>query len=410
MVGRVHSFLRTLGTLHANRVAGGTPTTRDVLDLESGEPMGMMTGKRAGVMGAALAIAGALAAQSILLSPASAVPTLPAHTSGPDAETYYGSVIPDINLYRVYLNEKAGANAGMELSHSEFTAQYGHPRRLPNDAIDTEVVALINQERAVRGVPPLVEFEPQRAQAALWSNTMAATGAFLHDPQALSTGETICESNGGGETIVRGRPTAQGIVTAYMNSEGHRDILMSPMGFYVGSATVANANGYNYNTIRVVMAYKRATCPRTTPFPGHPDWGQGPGPTATPTPTGTAAPQPRATVPPSQTATPSPTRTSTPSPSATTKDRRPAKLSVRVKAKKRASLLGVNVGPDRTTRSYTVTIQRAVNGRWKVATKKRIHGKAHVRTVNVPAGRYRIVVPRQHDMKGVTSRAVRVVS
>ncbi|WP_344425862.1 CAP domain-containing protein [Pseudonocardia ailaonensis] len=89
-----------------------------------------------------------------------------------------------------------------------------------------QVVALTNQARAAAGCGAL-RTDPRLTQAAQGhSADMAARNYFAHDSQDGRSFADRIEAAGypspGAENIAMGQPTAQAVVTAWMNSPGHR--------------------------------------------------------------------------------------------------------------------------------------------------------------------------------------------
>ena len=88
------------------------------------------------------------------------------------------------------------------------------------------VLALVNEQRAQAGCSPVTADSRLDALATAFSDDMAARGFFDHtDPdghtpwdRAKAAGIT----NLGGENIARGQATPEAVMTAWMNSPGHR--------------------------------------------------------------------------------------------------------------------------------------------------------------------------------------------
>jgi uncharacterized protein YkwD len=94
------------------------------------------------------------------------------------------------------------------------------------EAMEAEVLALVNEERAKVGCAPL-RFDPALAKlAGDFSADMAKRGFFSHtDPDGdtpWARAEKAGVKNLGGENIARGQSDAATVMNAWMNSEGHR--------------------------------------------------------------------------------------------------------------------------------------------------------------------------------------------
>ncbi|MGW0883211.1 sigma-70 family RNA polymerase sigma factor [Streptomyces sp. NPDC002671] len=91
----------------------------------------------------------------------------------------------------------------------------------------TQVVALVNKERAAAGCDPVTE-NPQLEKAAqAHSDDMAARNFFDHtNPDGADPGQRITAAgyrwSTYGENIARGQQTAQSVMDSWMNSPGHR--------------------------------------------------------------------------------------------------------------------------------------------------------------------------------------------
>jgi uncharacterized protein YkwD len=93
-------------------------------------------------------------------------------------------------------------------------------------AVASAVLTLVNQERAKAGCTPLTTDARLAALATAFSDDMAARGFFDHtDPDGKTPwdrAQAAGISDLGGENIARGQQTAADVMTAWMNSPGHR--------------------------------------------------------------------------------------------------------------------------------------------------------------------------------------------
>ncbi|MCL6292227.1 MULTISPECIES: CAP domain-containing protein [Streptomyces] len=101
------------------------------------------------------------------------------------------------------------------------------PSPSPTDAsARSEVLALVNQERAKVGCSPLSTSAPLTSLAQNFSEDMAARGFFDHtDPDGDTPWDRAAQAGAqglGAENIARGQADAQAVMEAWMNSEGHR--------------------------------------------------------------------------------------------------------------------------------------------------------------------------------------------
>ncbi|MFJ9321051.1 CAP domain-containing protein [Streptomyces globisporus] len=101
------------------------------------------------------------------------------------------------------------------------------PSPSPTDAsARSEVLALVNQERAKVGCSPLSTSAPLTSLAQNFSEDMAARGFFDHtDPDGDTPWDRAAQAGVQGlaaENIARGQADARAVMEGWMNSEGHR--------------------------------------------------------------------------------------------------------------------------------------------------------------------------------------------
>lgn len=106
------------------------------------------------------------------------------------------------------------------------------PSPSPTDAsARTEVLALVNQERAKVGCSPLSTSAPLTSLAQNFSEDMAARGFFDHtDPDGDTPWDRAAQAGVqglGAENIARGQADAKAVMEAWMNSEGHRENILN---------------------------------------------------------------------------------------------------------------------------------------------------------------------------------------
>ncbi|MFK0285178.1 CAP domain-containing protein [Streptomyces sp. NPDC090499] len=92
--------------------------------------------------------------------------------------------------------------------------------------VEAEVLKLVNEERAKVGCSALSASSSLAKLAEAFSDDMAARDFFDHtDPDGKTPWDRAAAAgiaNLGGENIARGQATAQAVMDAWMNSEGHR--------------------------------------------------------------------------------------------------------------------------------------------------------------------------------------------
>lgn len=93
--------------------------------------------------------------------------------------------------------------------------------------LESQVIALVNEERATAGCGPLTADPLLRNAAQGHSADMAARDFFDHvNPDGADPGQRITAAgyrwSTYGENIAKGQQTASSVMTSWMNSEGHR--------------------------------------------------------------------------------------------------------------------------------------------------------------------------------------------
>ncbi|MDG4862020.1 CAP domain-containing protein, partial [Streptomyces sp. T-3] len=91
---------------------------------------------------------------------------------------------------------------------------------------ESQVLALVNQERAKAGCSPVRADGELADLAGAFSKDMADRGFFDHtDPDGATPwdrADSVGIANLGGENIARGQANAQSVMDSWMNSPGHR--------------------------------------------------------------------------------------------------------------------------------------------------------------------------------------------
>ncbi len=131
--------------------------------------------------------------------------------------------------YRIGISEIIQANPQFENPNLIYP---GDKVTIPLDdpvlkGLEEQVVALVNKERQSKGLKPLaINWEVARV-ARYKSNDMRDRNYFNHtSPTYGSPFDMLKKFNivysTAGENIAKGQKTAQAVMTAWMNSEGHR--------------------------------------------------------------------------------------------------------------------------------------------------------------------------------------------
>ncbi|WP_107951441.1 SafA/ExsA family spore coat assembly protein [Lysinibacillus parviboronicapiens] len=113
--------------------------------------------------------------------------------------------------------------------------------------VEQEVVKLVNAEREKAGLSPMKEDWELSRVAQYKSQDMLDKKYFDHTSPTYGTPFTMMENFGvtyksAGENIAKGQRSAAEVVTAWMNSEGHRANIMSKNFTHIGVGYVAEGN------------------------------------------------------------------------------------------------------------------------------------------------------------------------
>jgi uncharacterized YkwD family protein len=114
-------------------------------------------------------------------------------------------------------------------------------------AYEQQVVELTNQERAKAGLPSLKVDTELSKVAREKSRDMSANNYFDHNSPTYGSPFDMMKKFGisyttAGENIAMGQRTPQEVVTAWMNSEGHRKNIMNGNFTHIGVGHVADGN------------------------------------------------------------------------------------------------------------------------------------------------------------------------
>lgn len=120
--------------------------------------------------------------------------------------------------------------------------------------IDAELVASVNSVRAANGLAPVAENGLLDRAAEDHSIDMAQRQTLTHTGWDGSTpGQRIAAAGYAfhtwGEVVAFGQPTVAAVMDVWMNSSGHRAIILSPDYTEIGVAGVPSATGAIYWTM-----------------------------------------------------------------------------------------------------------------------------------------------------------------
>lgn len=121
------------------------------------------------------------------------------------------------------------------------------------NALENEVIRLTNIERSKRGIAALKANWQLSRCARYKSQDMINRNYFAHRSPTYGSPFDMIESFGismaaGGENIAMGQRTPNEVVTAWMNSPGHRGNILSTAFTEIGVGLAKNKNGTCYWT------------------------------------------------------------------------------------------------------------------------------------------------------------------
>jgi len=156
--------------------------------------------------------------------------------------------------YQIGLSEIIAANPSIKNPSLIYP---GQKIQIPNidsvKALENEVIRLVNEERAKRGLAALTANWELGRVARYKSQDMIDKGYFSHDSPTYGTPFRMMENFGikftaAGENIAYGQRTPQEVMNAWMNSPGHRNNILSSSYTQIGVGLAKTKNGVCYWT------------------------------------------------------------------------------------------------------------------------------------------------------------------
>ncbi|MDZ5663492.1 CAP domain-containing protein [Nocardioides sp. S-58] len=121
-----------------------------------------------------------------------------------------------------------------------------------NEGLEDALMVRINEARAQHGLRKIWNFDVCTDQLAeRWGARIARTGLLEHRDQS----DVIrrCDNSWAGETLVRGASlTPDVMVELWLDSPGHREILLSPRARRAGVAITEDAQGRMIGVVNLV--------------------------------------------------------------------------------------------------------------------------------------------------------------
>ncbi len=177
------------------------------------------------------------------------------------------TVVPGDSLWKISVKYQTGtselikANPQIKNPSMIFVGQKVNiPEAAPLQSYETEVIRLINIERTKRGLSALTTNWQLSRVARYKSQDMINKNYFSHTSPTYGSPFNMMENFGlkfsaAGENIAYGQRTPQEVVTAWMNSPGHRANILSAAYTQTGVGAAKKANGTLYWTQMFMKPY-----------------------------------------------------------------------------------------------------------------------------------------------------------
>lgn len=121
------------------------------------------------------------------------------------------------------------------------TALVGRVITVSPDTYERRVHRLVNLRRESLGLRGLRRSACAQGTAERWASHLAVTDAFYH--QSMSAVLDACDASYAGETLGRGTMSPRQLIRMWMQSAGHRAILLTPKARRLGIGASQDADG-----------------------------------------------------------------------------------------------------------------------------------------------------------------------
>jgi len=169
-------------------------------------------------------------------------------------------VKPGDSMWKIAVNYQVGiseiVSANPQVSNTSLIYP-GQKLNIPNIqdvvSVETQVVKLVNQQRAKAGLPMLKQNWQLSRVARYKSQDMINKNYFSHQSPTYGSPFNMMESFGlkfsaAGENIAMGQRSAAEVMNAWMNSPGHRANILNPSYTEIGVGLAKDKNGSCYWT------------------------------------------------------------------------------------------------------------------------------------------------------------------
>lgn len=176
---------------------------------------------------------------------------------GSGNDTIYGGAGNDTIYGRAGNDKLVGGGGGDTLDggagNNKLIEGSPHPNR-SNSSIESQIIHMVNQERAKAGLAPLAVSGQLNYAADLHSQDMAATRTMAHELYGTTRPEPTDRLDAAGyddwtygyawgENVAYGYPSAQAVMNAWMNSPEHRANILNPNFTEIGVSVRADSSG-----------------------------------------------------------------------------------------------------------------------------------------------------------------------
>lgn len=170
------------------------------------------------------------------------------------------TVQPGDSLWKIAVKYEIGVseiiNANPQIPNPNMI-MVGQKVNVPNiadiKALENEVIRLVNIERGKQGLAPVTGNWQLSRVARYKSTDMRDKNYFSHYSPTYGDPFKMMHDFGitfyaAGENIAMGQPTPQAVMTAWMNSQGHRANILNPQYNEIGVGVAKTQNGTIYWT------------------------------------------------------------------------------------------------------------------------------------------------------------------
>jgi uncharacterized protein YkwD len=133
------------------------------------------------------------------------------------------------------------ATVGLAVLTTSPAAAGGRVVALSSDTYEAKVQQLINKRRAQHGLSSLSLESCTDGTAERWAQKLARSHEFYH--QSMSNILDRCRARYAGETLGKGSISPHRLVSLWMHSPGHREVLLSRQAKRIGVGAYVDSSG-----------------------------------------------------------------------------------------------------------------------------------------------------------------------